>query len=921
MQSPRLGGFHVSGSAFPFPHAFSWTTALNWDWIKTFAIDTEAMVQSQDWLPLVSKALSYQAHPISTIGATSDVNTSFAQHLVFVLLNNIQFFGELDLKDIHGWVGRLPQPIILQLFKALPPEHSDVLRERLFTQALDEGDVSLVQSILRTGFDLTQPIEFAASGHPQLPLHRALDKHHNLIVEAIVKQLSCTRSADFVLAHITNTLPNRNFGPTCGRLIQRLIDAGAKPTYQCLRPETMKDLKLMRKILENFDGGVQGWVQAGILKHCLQWINFFMVADLEVLIKPMFSYILQEKLDEIQSHDPTISLAISAAFRAASSRECIWAMNMLVDAALHLGVRLGNPKHTRIINLSEKLSHRGFNFLLFNELRKRRDEHLENTDEGETQSYEGLVTDWNQLIRRLNEYQLSVAPIRKVDILNLLASGCAPGFEDIMAALAVELDRTEALKLIGVINMLNQARIPVISQFISQHQKWNQALLCVRNKRSFDALDDLLHRRQILWGGVMIRCLSSASPSVARQLELRILSYYAIDKNLEALLRWLLRTEISPYALWGLGSNTGGYHALIERTTDTPPSNGNFFYHTINLPSLLASAASQNNACMTQVLLNEGVPSKDSHALMWAVAGNADKIIIDMLLTAAGRVHCKKNYGGGALRAAIFRKDYDMLYSLSAKVDVNSIESLAITDLNGAFIEKDPLSPIGEAILSKDLEAVEILVKNGANVNGLVSRDHYITFKFMETGGTIMKRATTLLAAIDIEHLPMVRLLVESGADVNHSFNPGLIRTPLQRAAEIGNFEIVQYLLERGAPADSAPCYSGGTPLQLTAIGGYVGIAELLLEHGADINHLPAKGEGRTAFEGAAEWSRVDMMSLLVSRNLNFDLVVDNEGHTQYERAMYFAEKRGAPASKRFVQRLRVDSAVDVINLQAVMGE
>jgi ankyrin repeat protein len=131
----------------------------------------------------------------------------------------------------------------------------------------------------------------------------------------------------------------------------------------------------------------------------------------------------------------------------------------------------------------------------------------------------------------------------------------------------------------------------------------------------------------------------------------------------------------------------------------------------------------------------------------------------------------------------------------------------------------------------------------------------------------------------------------------------------------------VQYLLEGGAPVDSAPCYSVGTPLQLAAIQGLVGIAELLIEHGADVNHLPAKGEGLTAFEVATEWSNVDMMSLLVSRNLNFDLVVDEEGHTQYERAMDFAEKRGAPASKHFVQRLRVESAVDVINLQAVMGE
>jgi hypothetical protein len=49
--------------------------------------------------------------------------------------------------------------------------------------------------------------------------------------------------------------------------------------------------------------------------------------------------------------------------------------------------------------------------------------------------------------------------------------------------------------------------------------------------------------------------------------------------------------------------------------------------------------------------------------------------------------------------------------------------------------------------------------------------------------------------------------------------------------------------------------------------------------------------------------------------------VVDKEGHTQYQRAMDFAEKNGHPASKRFVQRLREESGVDVINWPAVMGE
>ncbi|KAF1972385.1 ankyrin, partial [Bimuria novae-zelandiae CBS 107.79] len=146
--------------------------------------------------------------------------------------------------------------------------------------------------------------------------------------------------------------------------------------------------------------------------------------------------------------------------------------------------------------------------------------------------------------------------------------------------------------------------------------------------------------------------------------------------------------------------------------------------------------------------------------------------------------------------------------------------------------------------------------------------------------------------------------LVEGGAGIDYERKTGLLRTPLQRAAEASNFEIVSYLVDRGALIDTSPVYSGATALQLAAMNGYVGITTFLLEHDANPNYPPAKGEGRTAFEAAAEWGRIDTMSLLMGAGVDLDMQIGDPPCTQYERSVGFAEKNGYMASKRFVQHL-----------------
>jgi ankyrin repeat protein len=960
-QSSTLGSsnIHISNFKSLFPHPFSWTRALDWTSIKTFIKDNEAIIRYPDAQSMRLAALSYQTNPISTICASSDAAANLAQYLVSALLNNLQSSSDLHAGGISSWLGKLPQPVILQFLKALPPGHSDVFRERIFVAAMNAQDAATVQSALESGFDIHQAIDFGSHAGPQRPLVIASIQCDYPVARTIVIHASHvvdTHQLDDVLDQLISGFEGHyRHHPDCptkcsvfkwSELLRILLDAGAKLTTRCLKVAVEGDVKLVRCILDLMGG--QSWMEARILQDCLDWKS--RSKSPKALSSPdpfapnphirlIFSYVLEEKLDEIQSIIPESTVALRGAFRSAIRHSCIWAIDMILSAALHLKIGLGSLTHDDITNASIVSAYRDSDWELLRDLtqeteikvRKPMDGKLlslkENAPRGRSEhaviAYEKLIPDWDLLLRHLDILELSKTNIEKLDVIDVLDSGCSPGFDNILVALAVKLDRAGDLRELGLFKLFRGAKTSVISQIISQNQHWNHALLSADRQHNFDDLVHLLYHRDMLQDGTGFPGQLSIESDVHKQVALRVLSCHAIDTYNESLLRWLLQMGLSTCELFGYWNiDRCEVVDLSERAPCTPPELGYIEGHvTIRLPSLLAIAASQNNARMIRLLLDEGVESKDSYALMRAVAGKADEDVIEMLLAAVGHANCRTHYGGSALRAAVVLQTYDMLKFLSDKVDIDSIESLTMTGPDGKLLDLYPLSPLGESILRRDLKAAEILIKNRANVCGLVTLDHYDSALLRNTRGSIMKRATTLLAAIDSENLHMVKLLVENGADVDHIIRPGLIRTPVQRAAEIGSFEIVQYLLERGASPNSAPCYSGGTPLQLTAIRGYVGIAELLLEYGASINHLPTEGNGKTAFESAAEWGRIDMMCFLVSKGLDFDLVVDEEGHTQYERALVFAEKNGKPASRRFVQHLREESGVDVIDWPAVMRE
>ncbi|KAL4876799.1 ankyrin repeat-containing domain protein [Aspergillus karnatakaensis] len=210
------------------------------------------------------------------------------------------------------------------------------------------------------------------------------------------------------------------------------------------------------------------------------------------------------------------------------------------------------------------------------------------------------------------------------------------------------------------------------------------------------------------------------------------------------------------------------------------------------------------------------------------------------------------------------------------------------------------------AILSRCWEIVGLLLKKGCKADGfsLLATirffDNDQVTQLLSSGGA---RADTRLKDFDsplqlaarLGRVEIVRTLLAYGANVNDppaatKTHWSLPRTALQAATETGSQELIDLLLEAGADVNGPPAPDGGaTALQLAAIKGYLPIAQRLLDAGAQIDAKRARVAGRTALEGAAEHGRLDMAQFLLEKGARtFD-----EGACQYHRAMGFARKKG----------------------------
>ena len=280
----------------------------------------------------------------------------------------------------------------------------------------------------------------------------------------------------------------------------------------------------------------------------------------------------------------------------------------------------------------------------------------------------------------------------------------------------------------------------------------------------------------------------------------------------------------------------------------------------------LEAAAKIRDIEMARWLLDQGADPNDSWALK--EAGYRDKDLFNLIFE---RYCARYPIGRGKLGTTLLTRFIeDGNQSLVRQILGMGVDAeVAIFDRDkgerrtgfgvAIFRQQDNKNDFLEMFLQRGCNPNSIVLQRGCNPKTFVFPSGL--YESTEPAGPLI---TAFLAVIDTQSPSTVELFLRYEANVNFPARLGVKRTPLQRAAELGNLEIVEILVNRGADVNGpAAARGGGTALQLAVIGCYIQVACRLLSLGANVNAPGSKGNGRTALEAAAEHGRLDMVQIL----------------------------------------------------------
>ena len=171
----------------------------------------------------------------------------------------------------------------------------------------------------------------------------------------------------------------------------------------------------------------------------------------------------------------------------------------------------------------------------------------------------------------------------------------------------------------------------------------------------------------------------------------------------------------------------------------------------------------------------------------------------------------------------------------------------ALLIAGGAISAPPVAAPVADAARLGDLAAVRALLAQGEDANAAHGDGMSALHWAAERGDT-----------------ELVETLLQGGATVDAVTRIGNY-APLHVASAAGQAEVVELLLRAGSDATSATSTSGATPLHLAANSGNVAAITALIDHGAKVD-AREKTWGQTPLVFAAARNRVDAIRALLER-------------------------------------------------------